>query len=284
MERQIEEATFVLIVCTAGYLESLKNNGERTRGRGVTFEIAIIYNCLYDAKLNNERFIPILFEGSSPDDIPILLKGYERYEVSSYEGYKSLYNSALAAKPWPPVIRSFLLMKLAGLSRRCRTDGCLKCVLSRGPSRISLEDSRRDQVSGPAEDASEVIATLRRDCRTQRQFRKSGDCPGTSRDFRNFCGERHADRHGRGRGDRTAFWRMAVRKGRGGRFGRESEWRAKPRRVSAQQAEACATETNRLLWVWGQARCVHAAIGFSYEMEISVRLGTQAPVPVRPAC
>lgn len=103
MESQIEKATFVLVVCTAGYLKSFKNKGEVTKGRGVAFEIAIIYNCLYDAKLNNERFIPILFEGSSADDIPMRLKGYQRYEVSSDEGYKSLClhltNQRLKKKP-----------------------------------------------------------------------------------------------------------------------------------------------------------------------------------------
>jgi hypothetical protein len=37
------------------------------------------------------RRIPILFDGSSTEDIPYPIKSFDHYRVSSKEGYESLY-------------------------------------------------------------------------------------------------------------------------------------------------------------------------------------------------
>ncbi len=91
MERQIDEADFVLMVCTATYCRRVEKKEAPTKGLGVVWEINSIYNRLYNDKLINTKFIPILFDGSSTEDIPHPIKSFDHYRVSSDEGYVSLY-------------------------------------------------------------------------------------------------------------------------------------------------------------------------------------------------
>jgi len=64
---------------------------EPEKGRGVVWEINSIYNRLYSEKLVSEKFIPILFSGASPCDIPLPLKGFSHYRVDTEAGYDGLY-------------------------------------------------------------------------------------------------------------------------------------------------------------------------------------------------
>jgi hypothetical protein len=103
MEAQISEANFVLIACTERYYRRVQLKEEPAKGRGVVWEINSIYNRLYSAKLVSKKFIPILFEGSSADHIPVPLQGFSHYDVSTEAGYEALYrrltNQPLAKKP-----------------------------------------------------------------------------------------------------------------------------------------------------------------------------------------
>jgi hypothetical protein len=103
MERQIDEADFVLMVCTAIYRRRVEKKEAPAKGLGVVWEINSIYNRLYNDRLINTKFIPILLDGSSPDDIPYPIKSLDHYRVSSEEGYVSLYrrltNQPLVTKP-----------------------------------------------------------------------------------------------------------------------------------------------------------------------------------------
>jgi WD40 repeat protein len=90
MDRQIEEADFVLVVCTETYLRRAKGLEPRGVGLGVTFESVLIIQDLYDAGMWNEKFFPILFDGSSPQSIPKPLKGYTHYRADTESGYESL--------------------------------------------------------------------------------------------------------------------------------------------------------------------------------------------------
>jgi hypothetical protein len=91
MERQIDEAEFVLMVCTATYRRRVEKKEEPTKGLGVVWEINSIYNRLYVDRLINTKFIPVLFDGSSVDDIPFPVKSFDHYRVSSEAGYESLF-------------------------------------------------------------------------------------------------------------------------------------------------------------------------------------------------
>jgi WD40 repeat protein len=90
MDRQIEEADFVLVVCTETYLRRAEGREKPGSGLGVTFESVLIVQDLYDAGMRNEKFIPVLFEGASAQSIPKPLRGYSRYRADTEDGYESL--------------------------------------------------------------------------------------------------------------------------------------------------------------------------------------------------
>ncbi|MCX7108652.1 MAG: TIR domain-containing protein [Proteobacteria bacterium] len=78
MEKQIEVADFVLVVCTQTYLKRFK--GEDTEaGRGVNFEGLIITQTLYDHFHRDNKFIPVIPDDGNIDHVPLVLKGKSIY-------------------------------------------------------------------------------------------------------------------------------------------------------------------------------------------------------------
>lgn len=95
MENQIEQADYVLLVCTPVYLQRFR--GEDTAGgRGVTFEGLIITQTLYDAFNHNTKFIPVIPETGCIDHVPLTLKRYNSYSLP--KDYDALYR-VLTAQP-----------------------------------------------------------------------------------------------------------------------------------------------------------------------------------------
>jgi hypothetical protein len=60
-ERQIENADFVLMVCTETYHRRVRGEEEPGKGLGVVWEAAIIRQLLYDAGAVSTKFVPLLF-------------------------------------------------------------------------------------------------------------------------------------------------------------------------------------------------------------------------------
>jgi len=90
IDRQIEEADFVLIVCTPTYYQKASGQAPSGTGHGVVFEGVQIAQYLYDAAMRNEKFIPVLFEDLEPSKILRPLRPYSRYRVDHLEGYEEL--------------------------------------------------------------------------------------------------------------------------------------------------------------------------------------------------
>jgi WD40 repeat protein len=90
MDRQLDEADFVLVVCTEGYFHKAKAGRHSSSGRGVKFESVLILNELYDAGMWNETFIPVLFEELPVALILRPLRAYARYRVDLEQGYEDL--------------------------------------------------------------------------------------------------------------------------------------------------------------------------------------------------
>ena len=88
MDRQIERADFVLMVCTETYHRRSRGEEEPGRGLGATYEAFQLLDLLYDAGMRNERTIPILFEGDSKENIPQPLRQYTRFRLDG--GYEDL--------------------------------------------------------------------------------------------------------------------------------------------------------------------------------------------------
>lgn len=114
MEKQIEEADFVLIICTANYLKRYRGE-ERNGGKGVTFESVVIANTLYQNYYQNTKFIPVLPEHGSIEHVPLPLTAYSTYKLPT--DYNSLYRlltgQAEYSKPPLGSIRQLLPTKLS---------------------------------------------------------------------------------------------------------------------------------------------------------------------------
>ncbi len=91
MEDQIEWADFVLVICTETYLRRFRGKEGQGKGKGATWEGAIISQEIYDAHTQNTRFIPIVFALEEAEHIPTILRGGKHYDISTEEGYEELY-------------------------------------------------------------------------------------------------------------------------------------------------------------------------------------------------
>jgi hypothetical protein len=78
MDAQVEEADFVLVVCTPAYYRKAMGQEPPGTGHGVIFESLLIVQDLYDAAMRNEKFIPVLFEDLDLKQILRPLGGYTR--------------------------------------------------------------------------------------------------------------------------------------------------------------------------------------------------------------
>jgi hypothetical protein len=97
MENQIQDADFVLVVCTETYAKRFRGNEAADRGLGAQWEGYVITQDLYDEAARNTRFIPVLFSADARF-IPKTLRGATHYRVDLDDGYEDLYRR-LTAQP-----------------------------------------------------------------------------------------------------------------------------------------------------------------------------------------
>jgi SEFIR domain len=88
MERQIQRADFVLVVCTATYLRRYRGEEQPGKGLGGVWEAVLTRQELYENSARNTKFVPILFPGASQDDIPTPLRPYTWHRLP--DGYVEL--------------------------------------------------------------------------------------------------------------------------------------------------------------------------------------------------
>jgi tetratricopeptide (TPR) repeat protein len=101
MDRQIQEADFVLMICTPTYYRRVMGKEEPGTGHGVAWESTLIYQHIYNAGTSNKRFIPVLLEGAHEADIPVPWQGVKYYRPTTTEGYEELYRR-LTEQPLTP--------------------------------------------------------------------------------------------------------------------------------------------------------------------------------------
>ena len=88
---QVEAAEFVIVVCTETYNQRFRGDVPEGSGKGVKWEGAVITQQLYDAEMNNTKFIPVVFKSDDAQHIPIILRGATHFVPSSNDGYENLY-------------------------------------------------------------------------------------------------------------------------------------------------------------------------------------------------
>ena len=95
MDRNLDEAQFVLMVCTAIYHRRVMDKEEPGEGLGVRWEGGLISNRIYHDQPSGSRFIPVLLPGSEPAHIPNPVLGHTYYRIATFDlndpGFEALY-------------------------------------------------------------------------------------------------------------------------------------------------------------------------------------------------
>jgi hypothetical protein len=96
MRQMLEQADFVLVVCTEIYRRRYEGKEVPGRGLGGSWEGAIITQAIYEAHLRNTKFIPVIFDPVDAAQIPIELRAFDHYLLE--QDYDKLYR-LLTAQP-----------------------------------------------------------------------------------------------------------------------------------------------------------------------------------------
>jgi hypothetical protein len=105
---QIEDARYVLIVCSETYHRRVRGREATGKGLGAKWEGSIITQELYDNEADGDRFIPVLFAPEDAAHIPVYLRGATRYVMDAdYEKlYRHITNQPEHVKPALGTLRS----------------------------------------------------------------------------------------------------------------------------------------------------------------------------------
>lgn len=90
MEKRIEWAEFVLIVCTETYKRRFRGDEEPGIGRGSTWEGTIIRQHLYNNQLVSTKFIPVVFSLQYLTHVPIIFNGNDKYILEDEKSFREL--------------------------------------------------------------------------------------------------------------------------------------------------------------------------------------------------
>lgn len=110
MENGLEKADKVIIVLTEEYK---KKADARTGGTG--FEYSLISQGLYDLQANNDKFIPVLRQGTKASSAPIYvatkiyhsMKENSKFENDAFNLSRLIYNKPEVVRPEPGAIPDF---------------------------------------------------------------------------------------------------------------------------------------------------------------------------------
>jgi SEFIR domain/Effector-associated domain 7 len=91
MLNEIEDAQFVLIICTEQYDRRFRGKEEVGKGKGVTWEGTIVTQELYDSQGRNLKFIPVLLNSNDESFVPLPLRSSNIYKLDRENGYQLLY-------------------------------------------------------------------------------------------------------------------------------------------------------------------------------------------------
>jgi hypothetical protein len=83
MLNQVDNADFIILICTKTYYRRFRGFDDLGRGRGADYEGAIITNELYSRKSVSQRFIPAFVRLFDPDHVPEPLRQFTSYNLST---------------------------------------------------------------------------------------------------------------------------------------------------------------------------------------------------------
>lgn len=91
MENQIVRSDYTIVVCGESYWEKCYND----HAKGITWEVNMVYQMLYDQKGSNTKFIPVFWNDGDERFILTPLRPYTYYNIGTQEGYEGLWRHIL---------------------------------------------------------------------------------------------------------------------------------------------------------------------------------------------
>jgi hypothetical protein len=96
MTWQIQNAEYVLVVCSELFYKRASDHSEGDEGFGVKWESSLILQQLYTLNNNNIKYIPVINNSRSKKYIPLPLQPYTHYEYTNQESLDKLTNRILS--------------------------------------------------------------------------------------------------------------------------------------------------------------------------------------------
>ncbi len=87
MDNQLRIADYVLVICSKSYFEKCYTD----KSKGVSWEVNIVFQYIYDNNSENKKIIPVIFNESDVDYISAPLKSFTYYNIGTNRGYVKLY-------------------------------------------------------------------------------------------------------------------------------------------------------------------------------------------------
>ena len=89
MENQINTADFVLVFSSKSYHE--KTHSEASKSKGISWEVNIVYQQIYESSSQNTKFVPVHFADEDKEYTLTPLKPFTFYNVSNQDDFDRLY-------------------------------------------------------------------------------------------------------------------------------------------------------------------------------------------------
>lgn len=127
MMTQVEEADFVLVVCTPTYRRRFDGKERRGKGLGAAFEGLLALQLFYEAGAKNKKFVPVLLPGAAVSRaVPLALRPFTPFRAPAQldELVAHLHGRA-AVEPAP------LVAATAGRRPTVRSDGAHDALIGR---------------------------------------------------------------------------------------------------------------------------------------------------------
>ena len=105
MMRQVQEADYVLVVCSEMFYKRANDSSGNDDGLGVKWETSLILQQLYTLNSKNKKYIPIIYSANDKKHIPLPLQPYTYYEYTKEEKREQLRDRVLgiAKSKRPPL-------------------------------------------------------------------------------------------------------------------------------------------------------------------------------------
>ncbi|MDP2504228.1 MULTISPECIES: SEFIR domain-containing protein [unclassified Oceanobacter] len=95
MTRQIQQADYVLVVCSELFYKRANDHSGDESGLGVKWETTLIIQQLYNLNSKNDKYIPVIANNSDSKHIPLPLQPYTYYQFNNQESLEKLKNRIL---------------------------------------------------------------------------------------------------------------------------------------------------------------------------------------------